>query len=49
MTYLVKIHVIYPNSLKYSVRRKDSEWMKDILSNPYDLHINGLINSFMHR
>ena len=27
----------------------ESEWMKYILSSFYDLHLDGLINSFMHR
>ena len=48
MTYLVEMHDIYPKNLKYLSGWKDSKWMIDILSTFYDLHLDGLINSFMH-
>ena len=33
---------------EYLTWNKDSEWMNEILSSFYDLHLNRLINSFMH-
>ena len=48
MTFLVKIYIIYPKIWKYLIGWKDSKWMNDILSSYNDLHLNNLINSFMH-
>ena len=47
MTYLVKIHDTYPK-IQELIGWKASKWMNDILSSFYDLHLDGLINSFMH-
>ena len=42
------MHDIYTKNLKYLIGWKDSKWMNDILSSFYDLHLDRLINSFMH-
>ena len=46
--YLVKIHDYTLSFRIFNLEQKDSEWMNEILSSFYDLHLNRLINSFMH-